>query len=129
MDKEKIEEIGKYLERCLIVHRNVENDTKWTTEEKMIQQLYDSYLDLKIENKILNNKISELENFKYNAPSKINKTTTVIHNEGIGDVVEENKRLNNIIDKAIEYITQLEHSEWITFGRKILFDILKDSDK
>ena len=33
------------------------------------------------------------------------------------------------VDKAIEYIKQLEHSEWITFGRKILLEILQGSDK
>ena len=32
-------------------------------------------------------------------------------------------------EKAIEYIKQLEHSEWITFGRKILLNILNGGDE
>lgn len=48
ISKERITEIGKFLEKRLVIHRNVENDTNWSTEEKMIQELYDSYLDLLI---------------------------------------------------------------------------------
>lgn len=50
MTKERIEEIGKFLNYRMIIHRNVENNSHWTTEEKMIVDLYDNYLDLKIEN-------------------------------------------------------------------------------
>lgn len=50
MEKERLKQIGRFLNDRLIVHRNVENDTPWTTEEKMIKELYDSYLDLLIEN-------------------------------------------------------------------------------
>ena len=32
-------------------------------------------------------------------------------------------------EKAIEYIKQLEHSDWITFGRKILLEILNGGDE
>ena len=42
---------------------------------------------------------------------------------------EENKELQNRINKAIDYIEQLEHSEWITFGRKILLEILQGKEK
>lgn len=49
MDKERLKRIGKFLNDRIIVHREVENDTPWTTEEKMIQELYDNYLDLLIE--------------------------------------------------------------------------------
>lgn len=49
MDKERLEQIGKFLNDRIVIHRNVENDTPWTTEEKMIQELYDNYLDLLIE--------------------------------------------------------------------------------
>lgn len=48
ISKERIERIGRFLNDRMVVHRNVENDTPWTTEEKMIQELYDSYLDLMI---------------------------------------------------------------------------------
>ena len=51
MDKERLKQIGNFLNYRIIVHRNVENDTNWTTEEKMIQELYDSYLDLLIKYK------------------------------------------------------------------------------
>lgn len=47
--KERIDEIGKHLETIYLAHRNVENDTKLTKEEKMIQELYDNYLELLIE--------------------------------------------------------------------------------
>lgn len=30
------------------------------------------------------------------------------------------------VNKAIEYIKQLEHSDWVCFGRDILLDILED---
>ena len=46
IDKSRLERIGKYINRQLIVHRNIENDTKWTTEESMIVELYDNYIEL-----------------------------------------------------------------------------------
>ena len=46
IDKSKFERIGRYINRQLVVHRNVENDTKWTTEESMIVELYDNYIEL-----------------------------------------------------------------------------------
>ena len=49
MNRERLEQIGKFLEGRMVVHRNVEHDSPWTTEEKMIQELYDNYLDLLIE--------------------------------------------------------------------------------
>lgn len=49
MNRERLEQIGKFLEGRMVVHRNVEHDSHWTTEEKMIQELYDNYLDLLIE--------------------------------------------------------------------------------
>ena len=51
MDKERLERIGKFLNDRIIIHRNVENNTPWTTEEKMIQELYDNYLDILIKYK------------------------------------------------------------------------------
>ena len=51
MNKERLVQIGKFLNYRLIIHRNVENNTLWNTEEKMIQELYDSYLDLLIKHK------------------------------------------------------------------------------
>lgn len=49
MNRERLEQIGKFLEGRMVVHRNVEHDSPWTTEEKIIQELYDNYLDLLIE--------------------------------------------------------------------------------
>ena len=63
MDKERLERIGKFLNDRLIIHRNVENNTPWTTEEKMIQELYDNYLDILIKykkQKEVINKITDL---------------------------------------------------------------------
>ena len=54
IDKSKLERIGRYINRQLVVHRNVENDTKWTTEESMIVELYDNYIEL----------ISEIDNLQ-----------------------------------------------------------------
>lgn len=51
MNKERLERIGKFLNDRMIIHRNVENNTPWTTEEKMIQELYDNYLDILIKYK------------------------------------------------------------------------------
>lgn len=63
MDRERLEQIGKFLESRMVVHRNVEHNSTWTTEEKMIVDLYDNYLDLMIENKKqkeINDKVEEL---------------------------------------------------------------------
>ena len=63
MNRERLEQIGKFLEGRMVVHRNVEHDSPWTTEEKMIQELYDNYLDLLIEygkQKEVINKITDL---------------------------------------------------------------------
>ena len=49
MNRERLVKIGKFLNDRLIIHINVEHDTPWTIEEKMIQELYDNYLDLLIE--------------------------------------------------------------------------------
>lgn len=56
--------------------------------------------------------------------------------EGILQINDDKKELLEVIvelkdriDKAIENIDKLEHNEWIMFGRKILLDILKGSDK
>ena len=46
LSKERLLNIGKYINRQLIIHRNVEHDTKWTTEEKMIVELYDFVVEL-----------------------------------------------------------------------------------
>lgn len=46
IDKSRLERIGRYINRQLVVHRNIENDTKWTTEESMIVELYDNYIEL-----------------------------------------------------------------------------------
>ena len=46
LSKERLLEIGKYINRQLIIHRNVEHDSNWTTEEKMIVQLYDFVVGL-----------------------------------------------------------------------------------
>ena len=49
MNEERLKQIGKFLETRMFIHRQVEHNSPWTTEEKMIQELYDNYLDLLIE--------------------------------------------------------------------------------
>lgn len=44
------------------------------------------------------------------------------------ELQEENGRYERIIDKAIAYIGGLEENEWISFGRSILFNILKGDE-
>ena len=63
-----------------------------------------------------------------------------VMNKNIGDMTidelkdfiielqEENGRYERIIDKAIAYIEGLEENEWISFGRIILFNILKGDE-
>ena len=46
-------------------------------------------------------------------------------NEEDCDLFCEHKELKDRIDKAVEYIEQLEENEWRCFGRKILTEILK----
>ena len=44
------------------------------------------------------------------------------------ELQEEKGRYERIIDKAIAYIEGLEENEWISFGRSILFNILKGDE-
>lgn len=60
LDKERLKTIGKFLNDRMIIHRNVENNSFWTTEEKMIQELYDNYLDLLIEYNQLKDKLNAI---------------------------------------------------------------------
>ena len=62
MNRERLEQIGKFLEGRMVVHRNVEHDSPWTTEDKMIQELYDNYLDLLIEYGKQKEVLDKLEN-------------------------------------------------------------------
>ena len=66
-----------------------------------------------------------MKNYEF-ANVKLNEETI---QKVIAQLVVENADMQRKIDKAINYIKQLEHSEWITFGRKILLDILQGSDK
>lgn len=43
-------------------------------------------------------------------------------------IEKENEELKERINKAIEYIEQLEQNEWEKFGRTILLEILKGED-
>ena len=75
MNKERLVQIGKFLNDRLIIHRNVENNTPWTTEEKMIQELYDNYLDILIKYKkqkeVIDKAIELLGNYKhYSTPDE-----------------------------------------------------------
>ena len=61
MNRERLVQIGKFLNCRLIIHRNVENDIPWTTEEKMIRELYDNYLDLLKQNQNLEQALDDIE--------------------------------------------------------------------
>ena len=68
--KERLLEIGRFLETRLFIHRQVEGVDKWTTEEKMICELYDSSIDDKLEINRLNNELAELKKYKEEATRK-----------------------------------------------------------
>lgn len=59
MNKERMIEIGKFLEMRLFIHRQVEHNDKLTKEEKMIQELYDNNLELQI-------RLKKIEEYIYN---------------------------------------------------------------
>lgn len=52
-----------------------------------------------------------------------------VNNQKLNDQLDreliKRARLEDRINKAIAYIEQLEHSDWVSFGRTILLDILK----
>lgn len=86
MDKERLVRIGKFLNDRLIIHRNVENNTPWTTEEKMIQELYDNYLELLIKHKkqqeVIDKAMSILkDNFVYDYVRSCDTTDGVGYDE------------------------------------------------
>lgn len=99
MDRERIEQIGKFLESKMVIHRNVEHNSTWTTEEKMIVDLYDNYLDLKIEN----NKQKEV----------IDKIKKLIKSKNNGTCIHNNERRGAYtfvldFDEAREFVWNLE---------------------
>ena len=66
MNEERWKQIGKFLETRMFIHRQVEHNSPWTTEEKMIVELYDSYITLLMEYSVYYKKqkevIDKLEN-------------------------------------------------------------------
>lgn len=66
MNEERLKQIGKFLETRMFIHRQVEHNSPWTTEEKMIVELYDSYITLLMEYSVYYKKqkevIDKLEN-------------------------------------------------------------------
>ena len=99
MDKERLVRIGKFLNDRLIIHRNVENNTPWTTEEKMIQELYDNYLELLIKHKkqqeVIDKAMSILkDNFVYDYVRSCDTTDGVGYDE-IDTEDRKSTRLNS----------------------------------
>lgn len=92
MDKERLVQIGKFLNARLIIHRNVENNTPWTTEEKMIQELYDNYLDLLIKYKNQKEVINRAIDY-------INSNPNVFYDEHLIDV--ETLKNNEMTDEYV----------------------------
>ena len=62
MNEERLKQIGKFLETRMFIHRQVEHNSHWTTEEKMIVELYDSYITLLIEYSVHYKKQKEVIN-------------------------------------------------------------------
>lgn len=60
MNEERLKQIGKFLETRMFIHRQVEHDSPWTTEEKMIVELYDSYITLLMEYSVYYKKQKEV---------------------------------------------------------------------
>lgn len=56
ISEKRIREIGRFLNDRLVIHRNVEHNAPWTTEESMIKDLYDNFLNLLIEYQSIVNK-------------------------------------------------------------------------
>ena len=75
---------------------------------------------LENENQIIHNFLVDLKLIIDSYETKI---------ESLEILQQENTNLKERIDKAIAYIEKLEHSDWITFGRKILLEILKGEQK
>lgn len=98
IDKERLERIGKFLNDRLIIHRNVENNTPWTTEEKMIQELYDNYLDILIKYKKQKEVIDKSIDFIKNGDLLYlaNKNSVVYRNNIEIRVVAD--RLNDLLE-------------------------------
>ena len=92
----------------------------------LITNMLVDYNDLKDKNKRLKEKLNCKEYFSSTMPEN---TEFVILTKENYDRQQKDIELELIDyksrnEKAIEYIKQLEHSDWITFGRKILLDIL-----
>ena len=60
MNEERLKQIGKFLETRMFIHRQVEHNSPWTTEEKMIVELYDSYITLLMEYSVYYKKQKEV---------------------------------------------------------------------
>ena len=92
-------------------------DKAWDKLTEICKHIY------KIEKENQQLKENECERIKYLERSCARKDTTIQEN------TFEIAKLSSQIDKAIAYIEQLEHSDWITFGRKILLEILKGTNQ
>ena len=46
----------------------------------------------------------------------------------ITNLQQELTKYKERCEKAIEYVKQLEHSDWVSFGRTILLEILQDKE-
>lgn len=97
IDKERLKEIGRYLERQIIIHRNVENDTKWNKEESMIVDLFDNYVELICE---INNLQKENQQLKQQQEEFINYLKSMLDNDTdifsvarVIDILEKYKKI------------------------------------
>ena len=132
MDKERLVQIGKFLNYRLIIHRNVENNTPWNTEEKMIQELYDSYLDLLIKHKKQKEAIDRILNETEETRNILNnnrddnilsKSCLLSYLEIVEDLLKENQELKKQVE---EYENELEKADSIT--QSCIFNGKKESE-
>ena len=138
MDRERLEQIGKFLNDRLIIHRNVENNTSWTTEEKMLQELYDNYLDILIKYKEQKEYINKEEFIDlkmklskediiydyYATEEKLIEKLGIEHENY--ELKKQCKKQKEVIDRLENKIKLVKQYDFDKVGRYELLDILKE---
>lgn len=115
INKERIEQISRFLNDRLIIHRNVENDTPWTTEEKMILELYNNYLNLLEENEKQKEVIQDLRK----AIGRKEETIFELQDERVPYTNQYVDKIKNNWYKLEEYLLEKEDC---SLDGKISFD-------
>lgn len=90
MEEKEMRKIGEYLELKYVIARDAIGNDKLEIQDKYIQQLYDAYLDLKIENNKLQ---SQLTKFK----KREEKIREYINEYKFSNVYDEIKLIDGIL--------------------------------